>query len=101
MKKIISIIFILFIIYFLSLYMGRYYTSYYENQKILTDDAIKRFENDIKEGKSIDVSNYIKEDKDYSNKASRIGLKVSLLIEKSFDKVLRYVLKYLNSSYIY
>ena len=96
MKRILSFIFVLFILLFLSLYMGRYYTSYYDNQKTLTDDAIKRFEDDIKNGKDISLDNYIVEEKNYNNSVSKMGLKVSNYIEKGFGKILRYLLKHLD-----
>ena len=78
MKKIIKPIGIILIILFLSLYLSSYNTSYYENKNILTEDAIKRFEKDLKQGKKIDVNNYIEKEKDYNNKVSKTTLKISI-----------------------
>lgn len=97
MKKIIKPIGIILIILFLSLYLSSYNTSYYENKNILTEDAIKRFEKDLKQGKKIDVNNYIEKEKDYNNKVSKATLKISKFIDKSINKSLKLILKYLEN----
>lgn len=96
MKKIIKILMIILLVFFFSLYFSRY-INYQENRSILTDAAIKQFENDLREGKEIDPNNYIIEEKDYNNKASRIGRKTSKFIEKSFTKSLKYIMHYLGT----
>ena len=64
---IISILFLIYIsIYILSI------SGYYENKMHLkttyTQEKIREFEQDVKEGKEIDINNYIEDDnKDYSN----------------------------------
>lgn len=75
-------------------YMALYYmaeTGYYEykeyNKMILTEEAMKRFENDIKEGKDVTVENYITTSyKDYSNKISSLGLKAGESLENFMTK---------------
>ena len=52
-----------------------------------------RFEQDIKEGKDISINTYLKEEKDYNNKASTIGLKLSQGIEIGFKKSLKLLFK--------
>lgn len=52
--------------------------GYYENKKArqvaLTEENIRKFEEDVKQNKIIDISNYkIEEEKNYSNKMSRFG----------------------------
>lgn len=61
----------------------------YANENILTEEAIIRFEEDLKEGKKIVPSNYITPKKEYNNKASKIGLQASNLIEKVVNKLLK------------
>lgn len=97
MKKIFKIICLIIIILFLSLYFSKYTNSYYENQKVLTDDAIKRFEKDIKDGKKIVASNYIENEKNYNNKISELGIKTSNIIESFFNNSLSYMMKYLEN----
>ncbi len=87
---------VLFAIFFLSLYLSKYNTDYYENKKVLTDKAISQYEKDLKEGKYIQSKNYIEEEKNYNNKASNIGKKASKFIEIVFRKGLKYAMKYLK-----
>lgn len=54
--------------------------GYYENKKAkevsLTEENIRKFENDVKANKIIDISNYkLEEEKDYSNGISKFGQK--------------------------
>ena len=100
MKRLIKLIGIILLIFFLALYLSSYNTSYYENKNILTEDAIKRFEKDLKEEKKINVNNYIEKEKNYNNKVSTYTLKLSNLIDKCINKSLRLVLKYLEISNI-
>lgn len=96
MKNLIKYIFITLLILFFSLYFSRYNNTYYENKNILTEEAIKQFEIDIKNNKTINVKDYIKEEKNYNNKASNLGLKTSRLIEKLFNKTLKLLIKILG-----
>ena len=70
--------------------MGLYISSvsgFYEaklsNKVALTDEAIKEFENDVIEGKVIDVNTYItNKNNDYSNKFTESGEKLSEVLTK-------------------
>ena len=70
--------------------MGLYIASisgYYEaqvgNKVALTDEAIRKFEEDVLEGKSVDIKSYVtKDSKDYSNKFTDAGDKISESIQK-------------------
>ena len=96
MKK-FKLVFILLIMMFFTVYLSRYNTSYNENNRILTDEAIERFEKDLKEGKEIKTSNYLVKEKNYNNKPSIIGLKISNTIEKYFNNTMKYLIKYLDN----
>lgn len=69
-----------------------------ENKTVLTDEAIIRFEKDLKNGKKINPSDYIIKEKDYNNKACKIGLKISKIIENSFKNGFHFILRYLNDN---
>ncbi len=74
---------------FFSLYIGTqtgYYKTTASSKATLTDKALKRFEEDVQSGKKIIAKNYLEEEKDYSNKASILGMKISKTIEKIFNK---------------
>lgn len=56
--------------------------GYYENKKArqvaFTEESIRKFEEDVRQNKIIDISNYkIEEEKNYSNKISRFGQKLT------------------------
>ena len=91
MNKTLKIVGVLLVIMFLSVYFSRYNSNYYQN--VLTEEAIVKFEQDIKEGKDITVSSYLKEEKNYDNKVSEIGLKISNTIEVGFKKGLKFIFK--------
>ena len=93
MNKTIKIIGIVLFVMFLSVYFSRYNTNYYENRNVLTEEAIVKFEQDIKEGKDISINTYLKEEKDYNNKDSTIGLKLSQGIDIGFKKSLKLLFK--------
>lgn len=85
---------------FLSLYISQAtgYYKYQESKKTtLTKEAIKRFEKDVKNGKNINVKNYLQEEKHYNNKASILGLQISNLIENSFNKVMSYLFNQISN----
>lgn len=72
-------------IMFIGLYIANA-TGYYESKMAgrvkLTNESIKRFENDIAAGKNVTLEDYLEEEsKDYSNKASKLGLKFSKATE--------------------
>jgi len=96
MKKIIKYPLGVLIILFLILFLNKN-NNYYENEKILTQEAILQFEKDLEEGKKIIPSNYITPKKEYNNKASTFGLKCSSEIEKVVNKILQKLLESLES----
>ena len=97
----LKIIGVLFLIYF-SLYMmdnlGYYNLS--TKKTILTEEKIKEFENDVKSGKRVDLTNYVEYDTNYSNTYSNIGYNISVGIDKilneGISKVSNFLKKLLN-----
>lgn len=91
---------VVMVILFLVIYIGQG-TGYYqvaENRKAtLTSDAIKRFEEDVKEGKDIIASNYLVKEKNYNNNISIMGMKISEIIEKGFNKFINFIFKELEN----
>lgn len=89
-KNIIKITIYSLIVLFITLLLAESF-GYYETRdkkvKTLTEEQIKKFENDIKDGKSIDVESYVNyQKKDYSNNLSNGIYKISLSLEKTIDK---------------
>ncbi len=96
-KKLIKFI-IISIIFIFAVVLVAEETGYYESKiaktKTLTEEQIKQFEEDIKNGKDIDVKDYLKESNiDYSNKLTKNVYKTSLELEKVFDKIIKVIFK--------
>lgn len=84
-KNYITVISLIFFIIFIILYISKEagYYEYKSYQKtILTEEAIKRFEKDISEGKDVNINEYVEvEYKDYSNKFTVLGSKLGEVAE--------------------
>ncbi len=96
MNRIGKLLLNLILILFISLFLTKYTTEYNENKKLLTEKAILEYESDLKEGKDILSKNYVPDEKNYNNKAAKIGRGISNIIEKTFDKGFEYLMKYLS-----
>ena len=79
------IMFFLFIIFF-TLYLSQA-TGYYEYEQsrktAFTEEQIKQFEQDVKDGKEIDITKYLENtNKNYQNNISKTTLNISEAISK-------------------
>lgn len=80
----LRIILLLFILY-LSLSVAME-TGYYEaklNEKtVLTEENIRKFEQDVRDGKKVDINDYVVEkNQDFSNGATKAGVFFSSIVE--------------------
>ena len=66
-----------------------------ENRKktALTQEAMEKYEQDLKAGKKIDLNNYLVKEKVYSNHISEIVLGTSSVIEKGFNVIMNYLFR--------
>lgn len=103
-KKIISKVFwkffLILLIGFTAIYISEA-TGYYEfeqhNKKVLTEEKIKQFEEDIANGKNIDINNYIvNNEHNYESKISKIGNKISKKMENFVVSGLETTFNFLN-----
>lgn len=100
-KRIIKLIFLCFLFFFLMpLFANKagFYETKLNRAKTLTEEQIKAFEEDIKNGKEINVKDYIINQKNYTNKLSNDIYKVSLRLEKGIDKTIKLIFKYVNNT---
>lgn len=85
-KKLIQFLFgIVFIIFLCSYFVERsgYYEYHLGNQKRMTDEAISQFEQDVKNGKEIDLNDYLEDTKiDYSSRLTRTTTDVSIKLNQ-------------------
>ena len=77
---------ILFLLLYIMLENG-YYENKMSRKASLTEENIRKFEEDVKNDKIIDITDYnIEEEKDYSNSISRIGQKLTDSVGKVIIK---------------
>ena len=91
--KVIKLFCSLIILIFLFSYFIEY-SGYYEynlhNKKNLTEEDIKRFESDVKEGKEIDLNSYLsKETIDYSNSLTRTTSNANIRLNDYLKKIIK------------
>ena len=94
-EKIIKVSLYLLLFSFLFVYIigsSGLYEYRLNNKKTLTEDAIKKFETDVKNGVKIDLNDYIVVEKNYDNELTRTNRKISNYIGSMFKKALfRYI----------
>lgn len=83
----ISILSILFIIYLGLFFMESlgYYNVATKN-KVLTEQKLIEFEQDVKNGKEIDIKEYVKDTTNYKNIYSDLGYNLSVGIDNVLNK---------------
>ena len=75
-----------------------YYDYKLQEKTILTNEQIKKFEQDIKEGKEVDIESYLKaNDKDYSNNITTNVTKISITTNKYLKKGIESIFGILNN----
>ena len=100
MNNILKVLFLGIMILFLTLYLttlSNYQEIQNKKQNILTEEALKRFEQDVAAGKEIIASNYLTNQKEYNNKISSLGLKLSNFIENTYKKIIYKIFKNINN----
>lgn len=93
-RNIFRIVLLTLIILYTALYITQAMGYYeYTNRKTntLTEKAIEQFEKDLKSGKKVKASDYIKEENDYSNKISKGGILLSSAIGSIFDSFMKFI----------
>lgn len=85
--KIFKWSFIFLLVIFLTLYFSQL-TGYYEYQNyqkmVMTEEQIKQFEQDVKEGKEVDIKDYVVNvNRDYDNPFSNLGMAISNAISST------------------
>ena len=90
--------FVSFITFYISLKSGYYE---YNNRKKMTftSEQITQFEDDVKNGKNIDIESYLKNsNKNYQNKISKLTLDISLGISKYTKKGINIIFKKIGNA---
>lgn len=91
-NKIFKALFSLLLIVYLVIYVASSSGYYeYKNYKkmTLTEEQIEKFENDVKEGKEVNVEDYVIEETNvYDNRIAKVGKKLSFMISDTLSGVL-------------
>lgn len=104
-NKIFKFIFMIFFMSFLVIYFSEL-TGYYEYQNYkkttLTEEQIKKFEQDVKNGKEVDINKYLeKEEKKYNNKLSSLSNKfsttISDIVQSGVDNTFKFLSKFVEN----
>lgn len=104
-NKIFKFIFMIFFMSFLVIYFSEL-TGYYEYQNYkkttLTEEQIKKFEQDVKNGKEVDINKYLeKEEKKYNNKLSSFSNKfsttISDIVQSGVDNTFKFLSKFVEN----
>lgn len=99
-KKIFKFVFYIFFISFLAIYLSEL-TGYYEfknhEKTVMTEEQIRKFENDIKAGKKVDINEYmIIEETNYNNNLSKLTSELSEGISNIINKGVESSFKFLS-----
>ncbi len=90
-SKTVKYCFFLLFTSFIALYVSQAsgYFEYQNNKRsALTQKQIQKFESDVKNGKNVDINNYIVKEKNYDNNLGKAGLSVSQNSEKLIQKLI-------------
>ncbi len=79
--KVLICLFVFYISLSIAVSSG-YYSAKLNEKTLVTEENMKAFEEDVKNGKEVDIKDYINEThKDYSTKTSKIGVNISKVVE--------------------
>lgn len=98
-KNIFRIVIFTLILLYTALYITQALGYYeYTNRKTntLTENAVEQFEKDVKAGKEIKASRYLKAENDYNNGISKGGMFISGIIGNIFDSAMKFIFKEVN-----
>ena len=78
--RLLGVLFILYIALTIAIDAG-YYEKMMGSKAVITEEKMRQFESDVKEGRDVSLSDYIMEEKDYSNGFTKSGYTISHVIE--------------------
>lgn len=99
-KKIIKFVVISVVMVFFCAYViesSGYYEYNLSNKRNLTQEQIEQFEKDVKQGRDIDINDYMTDSTvDYSNKLTKATTKISLGINDYLKSKIKSIFSILN-----
>ena len=80
--KLLGVLFVVYLSLTIAISTG-YYEAKLSEKTTITDEAMKQFEEDIRNGKEVDITDYVTDiRKDYSNGTTKVGVLFSGAIEE-------------------
>ena len=103
-QNIMKFVFLAFFVFFLIVYFsgtGTYYENELHKKTLFTEEQIKKFEEDVANGKNVSIEDYIANPKEnYSNKTSEAGLFLSKgitnYIKKGIEQTFKMISKFIE-----
>ncbi len=84
--KVLLVLFLLYISLTIAIEAG-YYEAKLSEKTTITEEAMEQFEQDVKEGKDVDITDYVSDiHKDYSNSTTKAGVAFSGVVESFMSK---------------
>jgi len=97
---ILSLLFIVFAAYMVA-YNSGYYEANVSRKSKITEEKLQEFERDVKEGKEIDIKDYVENDfVDYSSSLSKLGNRFSSSIDTFMDSGLSDFFAFLGKLFV-
>ncbi len=93
----LSLLIVLYLLLYFS-YKNGYYVDKNKEKSILTEEMIKEYEEDLKNGVDISKKEYVVIADTYDNNYTRTSLKISNKIENAFDKVIKYLFNHIGQT---
>ena len=94
----LSVFIFLFFIFIYIVGSSGFYEYKLNEKKVLTEEQIKRFENDVNSGIKIDINNYITKEKNYDNAFTKASRDISYYISRGFEETFKYLFRYIDNN---
>lgn len=95
--KIVGLLFVIYISLTIAMQTG-YYEAKLSEKTAITDEEMKQFETDVKNGKDVDIKDYIKNPAvDYSNPTTKAGVAFSNTVQVFMTKGIDGIVSVLKS----
>ncbi|MBP3920060.1 MAG: hypothetical protein J6D28_00675 [Bacilli bacterium] len=102
LNKVFKVVFYVCFLMFLTFYVAQnsgYYEYSARKKMTFTKEQIKRYEQDIKDGRAVDITSYLDNtDKNFQNKISSATLNISENISKYTRKGINFIFSYIGNA---
>lgn len=79
-------------------YKNGYYVNKNKENMLFTEEKIKEYENDLKNGVDVTKKSYLDAKENYNNKYTNFTLKVSKKIETGIDHIIKFLFRKISNT---